>query len=359
MKTLSTILFFLFMSQNIFATEFYLTHESRGILFGNNIFSIAEIDTDRIHHLKRSGKSLDLESAGSYSHNSGIGVRFKQGFDVGLFYSELWNSSEKIDPDHFQGTMPLHTSGWNFRQRSKVGTATALGSATNDYYFWNIDIESGYSIKLPSAPNLPDVILRIMVGLRYAEFNQNMNMIRNNSDGGLSFPSGERIFRLQRIVDVNIKGMGPRFGASLTFPVGDFNLIVGGNYSILFSQRELADDFFVDNGNHTWFNDDGSNENNKDMTIHNFDLNGGIQYNYKINEESSLIFELGYRYAAFDKARTNCGRLSVHLADGEKKSFYGECKTNKFFKGTNRQSHDHLSEDFISHGPYLKVGYKF
>lgn len=354
MKTFMMILFLLFMSQNTFATEFYLTHESRGILYGNNIFDIAEIDTDKIHFREISGKTLYLESAASYSHNSGIGIKFKEGLDIGLFYSQLWNSSEKIDPDHFAGTMPLTTSVWLFTRRSKVGSASSLGSATNDYYHWNIDIESGYSFKLPSSPRFQNIIMRIMVGLRYAEFNQKMIMNRTTAHGGFFFPSGERRFRVQRIVDLNIKGIGPRFGASFTIPVRNFNFIVGGNYSILFSQRDIADDSLVDIGDHIWFNDRGHNEQNKEMTIHNFDLNAGLQYDHKISERSSLTFELGYRYAYFDKVRTNCGRTYI-LVPG----VYGKCKFNPFRIEPERQSHDHLYEEFFSHGPYLKVGYRF
>jgi len=358
MKTLSTILFFLFMSQNISATEFYLSHESRGILFGNNSYPVAEIGKDRTNWNERTGTTVNLESDQSYSHNTGMGIRFKEGLDIGLFYSQLWNSSEKTDPDHFAGTIPLHTAGWGHFQNGGVGYGSTLGSATNDYHFWNLDIESGYSFKWASSPGLQNVIFRIMVGLRYAEFNQ--NMVSNTSwvarGDPLTTPLGKRELNLQRIVNLNIKGLGPRFGASATFPIGDFNLIVGGSYSILFSQRDITDDHLVDNVNLTWFNDDGYNKQNEEMTIYNFDVNGGFQYDYKITEESSLIFEFGYRYAAYEKVRTDCGLpgISVPL-----ENFYGKCKPNVFYNGTQRQKLDHLSSDFISHGPYLKIGFTY
>lgn len=387
MKTFIIILSFLCISQNVKAQEFYISYEARGAFLGDNKFPVAESPRKpalnetspwNIKYLgKQGGSPIYLKFDSSYSHKAGLGFKFKQGFDIGFFHSQLWNSSQTNDPDSFAGSILLDTSDswYDFlpfnADKDKVW-------ATNKYKLWNVDLEIGYNFSLPRPDNLPNATFRIMTGIRYAEYNQNFIEKRTSATFGV-YSNGERRLEAERIVNLKIKGIGPRLGLMFNLPTGLFNLFGAVNYSILFSKRNINDDSGhvilgwlpghtdlhalvkkglnpeENGGKVIWVQEGGYQEKDKNIIIRNLEIEGGVEYIWTLNNKSSIVFNLGYRYDKHFNAMTTCGGAKVKNPDDRT---FGKCKTH-IHSGKVSHSAHHLAEDFISHGPFLRTTFKF
>jgi len=387
-KPLFFAIIILFVPQNIFAVEYFGSYESRLGILSDNKFPVAESPRkpalnethwwDIKYIGEASGSHLSLEFEDSYSHKSRLGARFENGFDVGVSYSQLWNTSKTNNPDAFADTILLDT-GYQWYADIPFDSAKAKGWGTSNYNFWNVDLETGYTFNFPSSPSLPNATLRITSGIRYAEYDQNYHEVRTNEMFGF-YNDGTRRFYSERNLDLDIKGFGPRMGLAFNLPTGFLNIVGSINYSILFSKRNVKDIASgieiswagppwngIGNGNTltegvpTLVNDSGYQEKKKNITIHNLELEGGIEYVLKLWEKSSMIFTLGYRYDKHFNAMTTCGHSKVINPEDR---YFGKCFLH-VHEGATNDSDDkghaahHESEDFISHGPFVRTTIRF
>jgi len=98
--------------------------------------------------------------------------------------------------------------------------------------------------------------------------------------------------------------------------------------------------------------DGGYREKSKKMIIQNLELEGGFEYILKLDEKYSMIFVLGYRYDKHFNAMTTCGGSKVINPDDR---FFGKCVSH--IHGDHSAHHE--SEDFISHGPFVRTTIRF
>ncbi len=385
MKKLIIISAFLFIAQNVAGAEYYFSYEARGAFFGFNKFTIAEgprlpfkeFDPDtykdfpefRIWRLKYLGptgeKHLMLDFDASYSQKSGLGVRFKNRFDIGLFTTQLWNTSATNDPDSFADTIHLDT-GNDWYISGTYDTTKSKGLATHKFYFWNVDFETGYTF------NISNMMIRLNGGIRYAEYYQDYRETRNNEMFGFD-QKGERIFHSLRTIDLDINGIGPRIGVGFNVPItgAEFlHIFTSFNYSWLISKKTIIDQansilWESQNPNiYSWYDDQGYKVKNKDIRIDIMEIEGGIEYLFKIGEKASMVFKLGYRYDRHFNAFTNCGHSKIVIAENRhnpKNRFFGNCVVH--IHGPNFSKNPHsvhdLGSDFISHGPFLRTSISF
>ena len=324
---------------------------------------------ERKHTGERGGEHLTLDFDVGYSHKLGIGAKFDSGFDVGLLSTQLWNTSGTNRPDSFANTYPLDTS---FEQYvTQFDPAAAKGSAIHQTYFWNIDLETGYTFKFSGGS------IRFNGGIRYAEYSQNYDEKRTNEWLGF-YDDGENRYQAERILDLNIKGVGPRIGVSFNVPMAStesFNIFGSFNYSWLMSKRNINDQAnniiliwpagylpgaseVTTGGTPTWYSDGGYKEKNKDIRIDVMEFEFGVEYLLKVGKKSSILFALGYRHDTHFNAMTNCGYSKVVLFANEEipqpRRVFGKCKIH-FHDPRAEHSVHHLSQDFVTHGPFLRA----
>jgi len=242
-KPLFFAIIILFVPQNIFAEEYYFSYEARGALLGYNDFPVAESprkpalhETDwwKIKFLgEPGGRPRSIEFDASYSHKLSGGVKFESGFDVGVSYSQLWNTSQTNDPDSFANTIPLDTSN-TWHEWIPFDTTTSKLWGTSKFNLRNIDFETGYTFSLPRTNDLQNATVRIMAGIRLAEYIQTYREKITSGHFG-HYPNGERRFFSERFLDLEIRGMGPRIGLDFNLPTGLINLVwLNQLFSIIF-----------------------------------------------------------------------------------------------------------------------------
>ena len=81
----------------------------------------------------------------------------------------------------------------------------------------------------------------------------------------------------------------------------------------------------------------------EDVKIHNFDFEAGLQYDYKLSNTASILFTLGYKYEAHYQVLNTYGQSL--LIDEEQRT-----------PGPNSGNRNN---NFISYGPFARVGFKF
>ena len=243
---------------------------------------------------------------------------------------------------------------------SSKRSQNGIGSATGKYGFEIIDLETGFTFRLN-----PGVYYRIIIGGRYAKYNQAMSVNRWNEcdPSGSSEPPPcdreEEPFGSDRQLGQKIDGFGPRFGLSVVAPIkhSNINLIGSFSYSIVYAKKEIFDIFsrvdsakkegeeiFAISSNSIGMRRQNTNKGEiENSIIRHFEIECGLQYEYKISEMTMILLTGGYRYSAHLGALNSNG------------------KSLKYISGDNpiATNYGNRDDDYILQGPFVKVGFKF
>jgi len=352
------------------------------------------------------------------THYFKTGAGFKwRGFDLGAYYTSF--STDYRLEDKFKNTFPLSTGSNSYAGSDQnenmftpfaYGTEHVEGLAKGQFDFEHIDLEAGALFKVEL------ISIRLSAGVRYAKYNQSLNVkttgardcaygdwdgheptVRNcrNPDNVVDATDQQRFegpsHSNSRQLDMDIEALGPRIGLSVGVPLSKNITFVGGvNWAILFGKKNITDDYeststrrqIAANGWSREQTDEvtdssgnvvtaqidateyiegepivleieqgGYKVKDKDETIHNVELEAGLRYDIELSDSTTLSFLAGYRYDMHYGVRTTCG--SSKSADTEQAS-YGKCAERNL-----DGSIDHESEDFISHGPFLRTTFSF
>jgi len=289
MKHLLIIFLTLLIPQTIFADDlsFFGSLENRGSFLGKNKIPIAENKGDG----KLARTPVELDFNGTHYFKVGAGVKWR-GFDLGFHYTDM-DASNNLK-DQFKDTFPLGTGIKGILPPGKTklsdtnsdyvidpklyGTANTNGTADSKFSFNHYDLELGAVFKADK------IAFRISAGARYAEYNQSLNVKRNNSwlcrmvdvvpatdpitqtqqcdDSAIITPgadikdsSGKVIgreldthpnasFSNIRNLDMDITAFGPRIGLSLDAAyTKNISLVGSVNWAVLFSDRSIKDNY--------------------------------------------------------------------------------------------------------------------
>jgi len=299
----------------------------------------------------------------------------------------------------------------NFRDTSKT-----TGTAVSQFAFNHFDLEAGTTVKIDK------IAFRISIGARYAKYIQSLSVNRNNTwqcrmeddDADTSTPeirvcldpdvaislhpkrdpttlNGHYPLRSNmRNFDMDITAFGPRLGLSVDAEFSENISLVGAfNWAVLFSERSIRDNYksteiakkikqdkpgkiatpgspriepvYRDTGIFP-LDHGGFIEKDTDRTVHNLELEIGLQYTLQLSDSSTLSFLAGYRHDIHYGVMTSCGSSKINDADPKDVRAstipisYGNC--GKRNVKDNSISHG-AGNDFISHGPFLKTTFQF
>jgi len=385
---------------SVFAVDLYGSYEARGAFLHSNEITLGEAFND-VH----TGPVLKLGD--NYAFKAGVGVGFDEVFDIKFFYSELSDKSKNHNNQFTQSfplagkfgalapiiqrrrisNEPVYARQGNVYRSRYDGLEVGTGSASSEYGIQLVDLEFGRKFKLNDGMSF-----RLMFGARYAKYEQSLWVIRGDEcvppfhrpklsvcpkDGrGYGFNVKDGVFfGSERHLDQKIDGFGPRFGLSIIIPIRNSNLslISSSSYSVLFATKDVYDTFLKNkttykHANNKWvptttevvnilyrdnFGPEDKNNisiSNEDVTIHNLEIEKALQYDWKISEQTSLIFTAGYKYSIHFGALNSYGESLKDDPGGVLAGRYPDA-----VGGTVGDKED----DLISHGPFIKVGLKF
>jgi len=342
------VIIVLFLPQNIFALNLYGSFEARGVFLQNHKIEIADSNTDI-----QIAPTLNFN--GDYAYKIGLGVSFLKIFDVGIFFDKMLDEDQKHDGP-FEKTYPFagnySKEGYSYENPTSL-LNNGTGKAKGKFGLSIIDIEGGINFRID-----PGIYFRLMIGVRFAKYKQDMWVNRDNEcNENCDFTKGEPLGS-ERYLDQKIDGFGSRFGLSVVAPIKktNLNLIGSFSYSILHAKKDLNDGFFRIAHTET----DGiiirqtgeSIENSiaivdQDITIENFDMEAGIQYDIKFSKKRIISLICGYKYSAHYGALNTYGVSLQNIKDPVSSQ---KIELNSF---------GNKEDDFFSEGPFLRIGFKF
>jgi len=364
-------MFVLLIPQNISAINLYGSYEARGVFLQGHKIKIADSFSDI-------GQSPTLNFKPNYAYKVGLGMAFAEIFDVGLFYDEMWNQDQK-HAGIFGSTYPLagkHSEQGKLYDKAD-GLQSGSGSAKGNYGREIIDLEGGINLRFN-----PGIYFRLMIGVRYAKYKQDMKVIRGDEcvDGRAGSSArcnndGEP-FGSERFLEQEIDGFGPRFGLSVIAPIKTTNLNIVGSfsYSILHARKDLKDNFsyIFHRRGRAFLEEEGNQDESEyyqiketrkakensvviadeDVTINIFDISGGLQYEMKMSKKYSIFLTGGYKYSIHYGALNTYGISLTEIKESDSSSMD---TIKKVFGSSSGKKED----DFISYGPFVRVGFKF
>jgi len=355
------MIFVLCAPQYIYAISFNASFEGTGNISQNHVIRIAE-------PFNESQAWPTLSFKPNYFYKIGLGFAFMDMFDIGMFYESMQDQNQKYE-GLFKETYPLagkyleNYMGLIYNEKASKRLQYGKGSATGKYGFEIIDLETGITFKLN-----PGVYYRIIIGGRYVKYNQRMSVNRGNEcvPSGVSGnrpPPCDQVgepFGTDRQLSQKIDGFGPRFGLSIVAPIknSNINLIGSFSYSIVYAQKEIYDIFSL------VYSEESNIKSKTLMEIHSigyprqnifkaeiegsiirhFNIELGVQYEFKLSETIMILMTGGYKYSAHYGALNTYGKSLKYI------------NPNSNLVGNSYGSKD---DDFISQGPFLKVGIKF
>jgi len=323
-------------------STFYFSFEGQESLFNGDQVPIAE---------ELDGTLKELNFNNVFSYRIGTGIFFGQGFDIGIFYSQLKDDDQS---GYFSNDANFITYRSNRPWENWGNTYNAneeAGKAKGNYKQEMIDLEVGYNFKFKS------IDFRIMGGLRYAKYYQETISERNGDCLTDYLPNScypdINIYNFQRILKYRLKGGGPRFGLSATIPIwkNKISLTASVNWAILFQKFDWFDTFYQK----TNFNDYGQKKlieisnflKDQKTTNHNFDVEAGIKYKLPISKSVFFLFTFGYKYGAHFGATNTNGFVEKY----DEEDFTGN---NSVGNRLNESRRGNYEEDIIYHGPFLR-----
>jgi len=340
-----------FIPQNIFAFDLYGFYELRGTFLEHHKIKLA----DPFSGLEP-GPTLNFKD--NYAYKFGLGYRFNGNFYIGMAYDAMLDKDQKHE-GMLKNAYPLvgKSDGFSSHGYDKIdGWQEAKELVTGQYGFEVIDLEFGVIRRFK-----PGIYLKIIVGGRYGKYNQEMSVIRKN-ECVPNHPSSVRScdnkddpFGFIRNLKQKIDGFGPRFGLSVIAPIKNtnFNLIGSTSYSILYAKKDIHDNFSLifnfDNdrdGETRAQNHNSISTDQKETIIRYLDIEGGLQFELKfvffnekkVKKKSSILLDVGYKYSAHFGALNTFG-ISINKKESDA---FGD-----------------KEDDFISHGPFVRLGFKF
>jgi len=305
----------------------------------------------------------------NYAYRVGLGMPLADIFDVGLFYEEMRDEDQKGN-GLFKNTYPLagQYSEDGHRYGESDGLQNGTGSARGSFVYSAIDIEGGLNLRFD-----PGVYYRFMIGVRYTKYKQDMWVNRSDECQNSDCVVKGEPFGSERYLDQKIEGFGLRFGLSIIAPIKTTNLNLIGSfaYSILNVKKNIYDTTHFIMSSKKEIKDEQTNsydperiyliqgkkqskENSisitdESVTINIFDIEGGLQYKIKRFKKVLILLTAGYKYSAHYGALNTYGhslKQEKDSGDDRSKDFVGKGFGNK-------------DGDFISQGPFVRVGFKF
>ena len=219
-----------------------------------------------------------------------MGLNIGQNIDVGLFYSGLNIRGEAAPYTCASAATPCIAPLAGNGISNAYTYAGLLGhnyeSVETETTYHVVDFEVGYSMQLGQ------VALRGFVGVRYADFDQNISGTGHFYPGIPTNPN----FSFER--HVHAVGIGPRLGVEGNIPLGstNFGLAGGINGAILFGDRDTVDSTIAGGFAFTETSrliDDG------DDTMYNVEGDLGFTYGIELGNASSMMLTAGYRVEAW------------------------------------------------------------
>jgi len=368
------LIFMLFIPQDIFAIDLYGSLEGREALLQHHKINIADaFENNQIN------PTLNFNS--NFGYKAGLGFGFGKIFDIKMFYSQLSDNNQKHE-GFFENTYPL--SGTyikelninNIEYNESSGLENGTGSANGKFELEEIDLEFGITFRFD-----PGIYYRFIIGGRYGKYKQEMWVNRWDecfSKNPNEHPKCDRTnepFGSERYLNQKIDGFGPRFGLSVIAPLKktNLNLVASASYSILYAKKDLYDNFsqtthpkgdqiFKDNGDS--FNPRKFEPSKKktshiesfsiasaqeDVVVRYMNIEGGLQYEIKLFKSGVIFLTGGYKYSVHYGVLNTYGKILKDfkvIPDDTRKNIVAHSFGNK-------------TEDLVSHGPFLRIGFKF
>lgn len=350
------LIFMLFIPQDILANDLYGSIEGSAGLLQSHKINIADA-------FGRNQKNPTLNFNSNYAYKVGLGFGFAKRFDIRMFYSQLSDNNQKHE-GFFENTYPLgagSTEKEGFIYNESKGLKNGTGSANGKYDLEEIDLEFGITFRFD-----PGIYYRFIVGGRYGKYKQDMWVNRwgeclPEKTDEIPKCEGHENFGSERYLDQKIDGFGPRFGLSVVTPIknSNFSFVGSGSYSILYAKKHLYDSVYriksVDENNNPvyehigLFDNDSFKITDKDVVVRYMNLEGGVQYKIKVFKSSLIFLEGGYKYSVHYGVLNTYGKIL--------KKF--DAIPNNFTKNIVARSFGNIEEDLVSHGPFLRIGFKF
>jgi len=308
MKILFMVFIVLFLiPQTISAQTYFLSVEGAGAFLKDTKIMIAE-SQDRVPVYMRYKDRPTFRIGG--------GIKFNEKFDLGIFYTHFKNIKQRND-NYAKNTLPIGHYEWDGRNFIFRDQPSTTGVTEVDLKFHTVDFELGYTIKFDKFD------MRLMTGIRYAKYNNNLdskienycmsqwvNSLRRVDE----FDCNKRWAHLERNIHNRVSGVGPRLGVSFSVPFeiagNKFKWISNTTGALLFTTQDFEHVTRWQNWNHT--NQDkpaylvngfrkgyDRNDNNNDRwssMSYTLGLEKGIQYSVPLSEGVSLDITAGYRY---------------------------------------------------------------
>lgn len=216
-KIFLTILFLL-IPQIAFAQTFFITGEGRGSFLHDTRISTG---------LTAEEKPIYLYYKDRPSYKVGVGMRFAENFDVGIFYTRLIEVKQRDDRSR-ANTIPINV----IRSENYTPNTATTGFSETDLSLDTIDFEVGYTFRLKKMD------LRLMGGVRFEKYSHHyLDKREHDCLDQFACSLADAIPRrkyspLDYTRNINVDGMsiGPRIGLSASIPFK----IIGNDFKFIF-----------------------------------------------------------------------------------------------------------------------------
>ena len=138
----------------------------------------------------------------------------------------------------------------------------------------------------------------------------------------------------------------------------DFSVVAGGNFSILFAKKNIIDSYIsltylADGIKEYRFPNLSVQKGNKAQEVKNFDAKIGLEYKISLSDKFSVFITGGYKYVKHQGVVNTYGQSQSFTStrDPDNSLEYIVVEGAKIYGNKN--------DDLVSHGPFLKVGFKF